>query len=109
MPLPKDRGAYKIEGVGMGYVPPLWKPELAEEIIAVHTADAEAMARWLACEEGLVAGTFSGGNVIAAIRVGQRLGLGARVATRRCSMNVGHGGFFQLDESIIQIGSSVVC
>jgi cysteine synthase A len=74
-------GAHRIEGIGIGYAPPLWDPALVDEVIPVTTADAEAMARRLAREEGLFAGTSSGANVLAAIRVGQRLGPDATVAT----------------------------
>jgi cysteine synthase A len=74
-------GPHKIEGIGIGSLPPLWDPSVVNEIIPVPTADAEAMARRLAREEGLFAGTSSGANVIAAIRVGERLGPEARVAT----------------------------
>jgi len=74
-------GPHKIEGVGIGYTPPLWDPGLADEIVAVKTDDAKAMARRLAREEGLFAGTSSGANVIAAIRVGDRLGPDASIAT----------------------------
>jgi cysteine synthase A len=52
-----------------------------DEIVAVSTDDAEAMARRLAREEALFAGTSSGANVVAAIRVARRLGPGARVVT----------------------------
>ncbi len=74
-------GAHKIEGIGIGYAPPLWDRGLADEIIPIPTAEAEAMARRLAREEGLFAGTSSGANVLAAIRLGERLGPDARVAT----------------------------
>jgi cysteine synthase A len=74
-------GAHKIEGIGIGYAPPLWDPSVVDEIVPVPTADAEAMARRLAREEGLFAGTSSGANVLGAIRVGERLGPGARIAT----------------------------
>jgi cysteine synthase A len=74
-------GAHKIEGIGIGYAPPLWDASLVNEIVPVPTADAEAMARRLAREEGLLAGTSSGANVTAAIRVGARLGPDARIAT----------------------------
>lgn len=74
-------GAHKIEGIGIGYTPPLWEPGLVDSIEAVRTADAKAMARRLAREEALFAGTSSGANVIAAIRVGQKLGPAATVVT----------------------------
>ncbi len=74
-------GPHKIEGVGIGYTPPLWEPGLVDGIMSVSTADAKEMARRLAREEGLFAGTSSGANVVAAIRVGEELGPGAQVVT----------------------------
>lgn len=74
-------GPHKIEGVGIGYTPPLWVPNLVDEIVPVKTADAKEMARHLAREEGLFAGTSSGANVIAAAQVAQRLGPQATVVT----------------------------
>ena len=74
-------GPHKIEGVGIGYIPPLWKPALVDEIVPVSTADAKAMARRLAREEALFAGTSSGANVVAALRVAGRLGPGTRIVT----------------------------
>ena len=63
-------GPHKIEGIGIGYTPPLWDASVVDEIIAVKTDDAKEMARQLAREEGLFAGTSSGANVIAAMRLG---------------------------------------
>ena len=74
-------GPHKIEGVGIGYIPPLWEPSLMDEIVTVSTADAKEMTRRLAREEALFAGTSSGANVIAAIRIGRRLGADATVVT----------------------------
>jgi cysteine synthase len=76
-----EPGAHRIEGIGIGILPPMWDPTLVNEVMSVSTADAEAMARRLAREEGLFAGTSSGANVTAAIRLGLRLGAGATVAT----------------------------
>lgn len=77
-------GAHKIEGVGPGFVPPMWSADLADEIQQVSTAEAQAMAQRLAREEALFAGTSTGANVVAAIRVAQRLGAGKTVATLAC-------------------------
>jgi cysteine synthase A len=74
-------GPHKIEGIGIGYTPPLWEPSLVDGIQAVGTDEAKAMARRLAREEGLFAGTSSGANVVAALRVAERLGPAARVVT----------------------------
>jgi cysteine synthase len=74
-------GPHKIEGVGIGYTPPLWEQSLVDEIVPVATEEAKAMARRLSREEALFAGTSSGANVVAAIQVGRRLGPGAKVVT----------------------------
>jgi cysteine synthase A len=74
-------GPHNIEGVGIGFVPPLWDPGLVDEILPVGTDEAKEMARRLAREEGLFAGTSSGANVVAAIRVAERMGPEARVVT----------------------------
>jgi cysteine synthase len=74
-------GPHKIEGVGIGYTPPLWDPTLVDEILPVKTDDAKLMTRELAREEALFAGTSSGANVIAALEVAERLGPGAKVVT----------------------------
>jgi cysteine synthase A len=74
-------GPHKIEGIGIGYTPPLWDASLVDDIVAVKTEDAKAMARRLAREEGLFAGTSSGANVTAALRTAERLGPRAKVVT----------------------------
>ena len=74
-------GSHKIEGVGAGFVVPLWKDGLADEIQTVSTEEAMATARRLAREEGIFAGTSTGGNVAVALRTAQRLGAGKTVVT----------------------------
>ncbi len=94
-------GPHKIEGVGIGYTPPLWDASLVDEIVPVRTADAKEMARRLAREEGLFAGTSSGANVVAAIRLAERLGSGARVVTLLCD-----SGLKYLSTDVYRAGGS---
>ncbi|HKH48299.1 MAG TPA: cysteine synthase family protein [Thermoanaerobaculia bacterium] len=73
-----------IEGVGVGFTPPLWEPSLMDEVLSVPAAEAKEMTRRLAREEALFAGTSSGANVLAALQVAERLGPGAKVVTLMC-------------------------
>jgi cysteine synthase A len=74
-------GAHKIDGVGAGFVVPLWQAGLADAIEPVSTEEASAMVLRLAREEGLFAGTSTGGNVVAALRLAERLGTESTVVT----------------------------
>ncbi len=74
-------GSHRIEGIGIGFIPPLWRRDDVDEILTVTTEDAMAMARRLAREEAIFAGTSTGANVVAALRVAARLGPDATVVT----------------------------
>ncbi len=77
----RPTGSHRIEGIGIGYIPPLWNPKLVNEIMPVSTEDAKNMARRLAKDEALFVGTSSGANVVAALKVAERLGPKATVVT----------------------------
>lgn len=77
-------GAHKIDGIGAGYVVPLWRTDIADEIERVSTKDAMDMALRLAREEGLFAGTSTGANVVAALRLAERSGPHATIVTVMC-------------------------
>jgi len=81
-------GAHHIEGVGPGFVPPLWNPKLPDEIVAVSTSDAMEMSRRLAREEGLFGGTSSGANVVAALRTAERMDSNRAVVTLICDTGI---------------------
>ncbi len=72
-------GSHRIEGIGIGFVPALWRRDEVHEILTVSTEDANDMARRLAREEAVFAGTSTGANVVAALRIARRLGPGATV------------------------------
>jgi len=77
-------GAHKIDGIGAGFVVPLWHSRIADHIEPVSTEEATAMALRLAREEGLFAGTSAGANVTAALRVAQQLPPGSTIVTVMC-------------------------
>ena len=81
-------GVHKIEGVGAGFVVPLWHSSIADEIATVSTEEAMAMARQLARSDALFAGTSTGANLVAAIAVGKRLGSDATVVTVMCDSGI---------------------
>ena len=74
-------GAHRVEGIGTGSVPPHMADRPYDEARAVDEADARAMAKALAREEGLLVGTSSGLNIAAAVQLAHELGAGKTVAT----------------------------
>ncbi|MCF2151121.1 cysteine synthase A [Desmonostoc muscorum LEGE 12446] len=65
-------GPHKIQGIGPGFVPAIYRPELVDEVIQVTDDQAIAYSRRLAKEEGLLSGISTGAALYAAIQVAQR-------------------------------------
>ena len=63
---------------------PLWRKDIADRIELVSTEEAVAMAMRLARQEGLFAGTSTGANVVAALRLAEQLGSDATIVTVMC-------------------------
>jgi cysteine synthase A len=76
-----ERGTHHIEGGGAGFWPPLLKKDDLDEVIPVSDAEAFAIARRAASEEGLISGPSTGANLTAAVALARRLGLGKRIVT----------------------------
>jgi len=73
-----------IEGVADGFVPALLRDAPLDGSVKVRSADALAMARRLHREFGLLVGTSSGANVVAALQTARELGPDATVVTLLC-------------------------
>jgi cysteine synthase len=87
-------GAHKIDGIGAGFVVPLWRDVLAERVERVSTEEAMTMALRLAREEGLFAGTSTGANVIAALRLAEMLEPGSTIVTVLCDTGMKYFGTY---------------
>ena len=74
-------GKHGVEGIGIGFVPPLLDTDAYHDARAIEEDDGRAMARRLAKEEGLLAGISSGLNVAGAIQIASELGPGHTVVT----------------------------
>ena len=77
-------GTHKLEGIGSGFVPKIFRLDLADEIISVKDEDAYETARKLARMEGIFGGTTSGANVWAAIQRARIIGPGRKIVTVIC-------------------------
>ena len=74
-------GPHKIQGIGAGFVPDIYKSEFVDEIITITDEIAFKYARLMGKEEGILVGISSGANIAASIQVAQKLGKGKKVAT----------------------------
>ena len=67
-------GPHGLQGIGAGFVPRTYDPQVADEIIPVADDDARRAARLLASTEGVLAGISSGAALHAATQLSLRPG-----------------------------------
>jgi cysteine synthase A len=79
-----DPGPHPLQGIGAGFVPENYDPNIVDEVIKVSADDALATARDLAGKEGLLAGISSGAIVWAALKVARDLGPEKHLVTFVC-------------------------
>ena len=77
-------GEHHVEGLGVGFLPPLLDSTLYDEARGIHEDEAREMCRRLAKEEGLLVGTSTGLNVVAAVNLASELGPNKSVVTVAC-------------------------
>ena len=90
------KGSHKVEGIGVGLIPPLLEYLQYDEVHIIEEESARKMARLLVAQEGIFAGISSGMNVVAAIEIGKKLGPGHSVVTVACDSGLKYmaGGLF---------------
>ena len=74
-------GTHHVEGIGVGFVPPLLDKDYYDEARGIDEAQAQEMAKRLAKEEGIFSGTSTGLNVVGALQLARELGAGHTVVT----------------------------
>lgn len=65
-------GPHKIQGIGAGFIPKNYNPEVVDEVITVSNDQAILTARQLAKEEGMLVGISSGAAAYAATQLALR-------------------------------------
>jgi cysteine synthase len=68
------QGTHDIQGIGEGFIPKLVNTKIIDQVEQVSTEEAKSMAKQIVTKEGMFVGTSSGANLVAAIRVAQKLG-----------------------------------
>ncbi len=76
-----EAGPHEVEGIGSSFIPEALDLGLADEIVMVPDPPAFAMVGRLAREEGILAGSSAGANLVAAVEEARKLGGGKRVVT----------------------------
>jgi cysteine synthase A len=74
-------GTHRLEGIGLGFIPSIYRGDLIDHIIKVRDRDAYETARQLALREGILGGITSGANVWAAIERARIIGPGKKIVT----------------------------
>lgn len=92
-------GPHGVDGTAAGFVPPLFDRSVVTDVMAVPEAAGREMARSLARDEGIFAGTSTGLNVLAAMQLSKQLGANSTVVTVACD-----SGFKYLHEGLF-VGS----
>lgn len=72
-------GAHKIQGLGSGFIPEIYNPEIIDEVIKVSDEDAYKITKLVAEKEGILLGISSGAAIYVAMEIAKKLGKGKKV------------------------------
>lgn len=74
-------GAHKIQGIGAGFIPDIYKSQLVDKVITISDEEAFHYARKMGKEEGILVGISSGANIAAAIKIAEEMGKNKKIVT----------------------------
>ncbi len=74
-------GVHRLEGIGLGFIPSIYRQDLQDDVISVSDEDAYETARKLAIMGGIWGGVTSGANVYAALQRAKEIGPGKNIVT----------------------------
>ena len=72
-------GAHKIQGLGSGFIPEIYNPEIIDEVVNVSDEDAYRVTKLVAEKEGILLGISSGAAIYVALEIAKKLGKGQKV------------------------------
>lgn len=72
-------GAHKIQGLGSGFIPEIYNPEIIDEVVNVSDEDAYRVTKLIAEKEGILLGISSGAAIYVALEMAKKLGKGKKV------------------------------
>jgi len=78
------KGTHEVEGIAPGFIPPFLELTSYDEVHTIEETEARVMAKHLVSDEGIFAGTSTGLNVAAAIRIAKKLQPSDIVVTVAC-------------------------
>ncbi|MEQ9403948.1 MAG: cysteine synthase family protein [Cyclobacteriaceae bacterium] len=95
-------GKHRLEGIGLSFIPSIFRADLVDEVISVSDQDAFETARNLALTEGVFGGITSGANVWAAIQRAKILGPGKKIVTVVIDSGLRYldGDLYSLNQSV---------
>ncbi len=101
-------GPHTVDGTAAGFLPPLYDPARVQQVMAIPEEEARQTVRALAREEGIFAGTSTGLNLTAALRLARQLGPGKTVVTVACDTGLKYlaGNLFQASNSSSALGAT---
>ncbi len=98
-----EKGSQSVEGIGLGFIPALLDMKHYDKAMAIDEKEARVMAKRLAKEEGIFAGTSTGINVAGAIEIAKTLGPNKNIVVVACD-----AGLKYLNEGLYFIKANTI-